>query len=53
MEDMVCVGAKVLSFRVGCITFKDSFCFLPMYLASFASTFGPTELKKRVLSSSL
>ena len=46
MEDMVCVGTKVLSFRVGCITFKDSFCFLPMSLASFTSTFGPTELKK-------
>lgn len=44
--DMVCVGTKVLAFRVGCITFQDSFCFLPMSLVSFTSTFGPTELKK-------
>ena len=40
------VGAKVLSFQSGPLTFKDSFCFLPMPLASFPKTFGITELKK-------
>ena len=40
------VGAKVLSFKSGAITFIDSFCFLPMPLAAFASTFHLTELKK-------
>ena len=40
------VGAKVLSFQSGPLTFKDSLCFLPMPLASFPKTFGITELKK-------
>ena len=40
------VGAKVLSFKSGPLTFIDSLCFLPMPLASFASTFNLTELKK-------
>ena len=40
------VGAKVLSFQSGPLTFKDSLCFLPMPLASFPGTFGITELKK-------
>ena len=40
------IGAKVLSFRRGPLTFKDSLCFLPMPLASFSKTFGITELKK-------
>ena len=40
------VGAKVLSFQSGPLTFKDSLCFLPMPLASFSGTFGITELKK-------
>ena len=40
------VGAKVLSFCSGPLTFKDSLCFLPMPLASFSKTFGITELKK-------
>ena len=40
------VGAKVLSFQSGPLTFKDSLCFLPMPLASFSQTFGITELKK-------
>ena len=40
------VGAKVLSFKSGPLTFIDSLSFLPMPLASFASTFNLTELKK-------
>ena len=40
------VGAKVLSFQSGPLTFKDSLCFLPIPLASFPGTFGITELKK-------
>ena len=40
------VGAKVLSFQSGPLTFKDSLCFLPMPLASFPDTFGIQELKK-------
>ena len=37
------IGAKVLSFQSGSITFKDSLCFLPMPLASFSKTFGFTK----------
>ena len=40
------VGAKVLSFTSGPLKFIDSLCFLPMPLASFASTFTLSELKK-------
>ena len=40
------MGAKVLSFKTGPITFKDSLCFLPFPLSAFPSTFGITELKK-------
>ena len=39
-------GAKVLSFKSGPLQFIDSLSFLPMPLASFASTFNLTELKK-------
>ena len=47
-------GAKVLSFKTGPITFKDSLCFLPTLLSAFSSTFGITETKKfdRVLQRS-
>ena len=40
------VGAKVLSFKSGPLTFIDSLSFLPMPLASFSSTFNLKELKK-------
>ena len=40
------MGAKVLSFKTGPITFKDSLCFLPFPLSAFPSTFGIKELKK-------
>ena len=43
---MVKTGTNVLSFCVGPISFKDSFCFLPMALSSFSTTFGISELKK-------
>lgn len=46
VEDTVSVGTKYLSFQVKPISFKDSFCFLPMALSSFTSTFGLNELKK-------
>ena len=46
VEEQLTVGAKVLSFKCGPLTFKDSLCFLPMPLSSFPSTFGITELKK-------
>ena len=46
VETQLTIGAKVLSFKYGSITFKDSLCFLPMPLASFPKTFGITELKK-------
>ena len=46
VEEQLTVGAKVLSFKCGPLTFKDSLCFLPMPLSSFPSTFGLTELKK-------
>ena len=50
VEAQLTVGAKVLSFRSGNVTFKDSLCFLPFPLSAFPSTFGLSELKKRVLS---
>ena len=46
VEEQLTIGAKVLSFKSGPLTFKDSLCFLPMQLPSFPATFGLTELKK-------
>ena len=46
VEDQLTLGAKVLSFVSGALTFKDSLCFLPMPLANFPSTFSLTEMKK-------
>ena len=46
VKDQLTIGAKVLSFTSGALTFKDSLCFLPMPLASFPATFQLTELKK-------
>ena len=46
VTDQFCMGAKVLSFKTGPITFKDSLCFLPFPLSAFPSTFGIPELKK-------
>ena len=46
VEEQLTIGAKVLSFKSGPLTFKDSLCFLPMPLSSFPSTFGLQELKK-------
>lgn len=40
------VGAKVLSFQSGPLTFIDSLCFLLMPLSAFSATFGLIELKK-------
>ena len=40
------MGAKVLSFKTGPITFKDSLCFLPFPLSAFPNTFEIKELKK-------
>ena len=40
------MGAKVLSFKIGPITFKDSLCFLPFPLSAFVSTFDIKETKK-------
>ena len=46
VENQITVGAKVLSFTSGPLKFIDSLCFLPMALASFASTFNLSQLKK-------
>ena len=46
VENQLTVGAKVLSFQSGPLTFKDSLCFLPMPLSAFPATFGLLELKK-------
>ena len=46
VENQLTVGAKVLSFKSGPLTFIDSLCFLPVPLASFPATFNLTELKK-------
>ena len=40
------MGAKVLSFKTGPITFKDSLCFLPFPLSAFPDTFKIKEVKK-------
>ena len=44
--NQACMGAKVLTFKTGSITFKDSLCFLPFPLAAFPSTFDIKETKK-------
>ena len=46
--NQACMGAKVLTFKCGSITFKDSLCFLPFPLSAFPATFGikNEELKK-------
>ena len=46
VENQLTVGAKVLSFKSGPLTFIDSHCFLPVPLASFPATFNLKELKK-------
>ena len=46
VEDQLTIGAKVLAFTSGPLSFKDSLCFLPMPLTAFTSTFNLTELKK-------
>lgn len=46
VHDQLTVGAKVLSFCSGPLSFKDSLCFLPMPLTAFTNTFNLTELKK-------
>ena len=46
IENQLTVGSKVLCFESGPLIFKDSLCFLPMPLASFAETFNLRELKK-------
>ena len=46
LENQLTVGAKVLSFKSGPLTFIDSLSFLPMPLASFSSTFNLQEFKK-------
>ena len=40
------MGAKVLCFTSGPLTFKDSLCFLSFPLSAFPATFGLQELKK-------
>ena len=46
VESQACMGAKVLTFKSGSITFKDSLCFLPFPLAAFPGTFEIKETKK-------
>ena len=46
VTDQFSMGAKVLSFKTGPITFKDSLCFLSFPLSAFPSTFDIKELKK-------
>ena len=46
VENQLTVGAKVLSFKSGPLTFKDSLCFLPMPLSAFTATFNLRELNK-------
>ena len=46
VTDQFCMGAKVLCFKSGSLTFKDSLCFLPFPLSAFPATFGLKELKK-------
>ena len=44
--NQACMGAKVLTFKTGSITFKDSLCFLPFPLSAFPNTFDIKEIKK-------
>ena len=44
--NQACMGVKVLTFKCGPITFKDSLCFLPFPLSAFPATFGIEEVKK-------
>ena len=46
IKQQICQGVRVLSFKVGNITFKNLLCFIPPPLASFPAMFGLTELKK-------
>ena len=46
VENQFSMGAKVLTFKCGPLTFKDSLCFLPFPLSAFPATFGIKELKK-------
>ena len=46
VESQFYMGAKVLCFTSGPLTFKDSLCFLPFPLSAFPATFGINELKK-------
>ena len=48
VTDQFSMGAKVLNFKTGPITFKDSLCFLPFPLSAFPNTFDlkDQELKK-------
>ena len=46
VESQFCMGAKVLSFTSGPLTFKDSLCFLPFPLSAFPATFELQEMKK-------
>jgi len=46
VKNQFAIGAKVLCFQSGPLTFKDSLCFLNMPLAAFPDTFGLTEMKK-------
>jgi hypothetical protein len=46
-------GTEIICLEVYCIKFIDSYNFLPFALAKMPSTFGLTELKKRLLSAFL
>ena len=46
VESQFCMGAKVLCFSSGPLTFKDSLCFLPFPLSAFPATFELKEVKK-------
>ena len=46
VENQFSMGAKVLCFTSGSLTFKDSLCFLSFPLSAFPATFGLQELKK-------
>ena len=46
VENQFIMGAKVLSFKSGPLTFKDSLCFLSFPLSAFPATFGLQELKR-------
>ena len=46
LQNQLTVGAKVLSFKSGPLTFIDSLCFLPIPLEDFTSTFNLISVKK-------